>query len=61
VLPIKGLVTSPASRPVQDLMEDTEIRVTPETDQEEVARLMGPPTTSPRFPWWMGRESCSGR
>ncbi|MDH4349344.1 MAG: CBS domain-containing protein, partial [Gemmatimonadota bacterium] len=41
VLPIKGLVTSPASRPVRDLMEDTEIRVAPETDQEEVARLMG--------------------
>ena len=41
VLPIKALVTSPAGRPVQDLMEDTEIRVSPETDQEEVARLMG--------------------
>jgi magnesium transporter len=34
-------VTSPAGRAVQDLMEDTEIRVSAETDQEEVARLMG--------------------
>ena len=41
VLPIKALVTSPAGRPVQDLMEDTEIRVAADTDQEEVARLMG--------------------
>jgi magnesium transporter len=41
VLPIKALVTSPAGRAVQDLMEDTEIRVSAETDQEEVARLMG--------------------
>lgn len=41
VLPIKRLVTSPASRVVQDLMEDTEVRVTPETDQEEVARVIG--------------------
>jgi magnesium transporter len=40
VLPIKRLVTSPASRPVQELMEDTEIRVPPELDQEEVARVM---------------------
>jgi len=40
VLPIKRLVTSPANRPVQELMEDTEIRVPPELDQEEVARVM---------------------
>lgn len=40
VLPIKSLVTSRADRVVRDLMEDTEIRVTPELDQEEVARLM---------------------
>ncbi len=40
VLPIKGLVTSPVTRPVRDIMEDTEIRVAPEVDQEEVARLM---------------------
>jgi magnesium transporter len=41
VLPIKRLVTSPVSRLVADIMEDTEIRVPPEMDQEEVARLMG--------------------
>jgi magnesium transporter len=41
VLPIKALVTSPAARPVKDLMEDTEIRVSADTDQEEVARLIG--------------------
>ena len=41
VLPIKALVTSPAGKAVQDLMEDTEIRVSADTDQEEVARLMG--------------------
>ena len=40
VLPIKRLVTSPAGRAVRDLMEDTEIRVPPEMDQEEVARMM---------------------
>jgi magnesium transporter len=40
VLPIKRLVTSPPARPVDQFMEDTEIRVAPETDQEEVARLM---------------------
>ncbi len=40
VLPIKRLVTSPASRPVRDVMEDTEIRVAPDLDQEEVARVM---------------------
>jgi len=40
VLPIKRLVTSPAHRPVREVMEDTEIRVSPGLDQEEVARLM---------------------
>jgi magnesium transporter len=40
VLPIKRLVTSPVYRTVSDIMEDTEIRVAPEVDQEEVARLM---------------------
>ncbi len=40
VLPIKRLVTSPAGRPVSEFMEDTEIRVAPELDQEEVARVM---------------------
>lgn len=40
VLPIKGLVTSPVARSVRDIMEDTEIRVAPEVDQEEVARMM---------------------
>lgn len=41
VLPIKRLVTSPASRMVQDFMDDTDVRVAPETDQEEVARVIG--------------------
>ncbi len=41
VLPIKRLVTSPATRAVQEFMDDTEVRVTPETDQEEVARVIG--------------------
>ncbi len=40
VLPIKRLVTSRADRAVREVMEDTEIRVTPELDQEEVARMM---------------------
>jgi magnesium transporter len=40
VLPIKRLVTSPAGRRVSEIMEDTEIRVTPELDQEEVARVI---------------------
>jgi len=40
VLPIKLLVTSRADRPVREVMEDTEIRVPPELDQEEVARMM---------------------
>lgn len=41
VLPIKRLVTSPANRTVVEIMDDTEVRVTPETDQEEVARVIG--------------------
>jgi magnesium transporter len=41
VLPIKRLVTSPATRVVRDMMDDTEVRVAPETDQEEVARVIG--------------------
>jgi magnesium transporter len=40
VLPIKLLVTSRADRPVREVMEDTEIRVPPGLDQEEVARMM---------------------
>jgi magnesium transporter len=40
ILPIESLLTSPASRPVRDLMEDTEARVTPAVDQEEVARVL---------------------
>ena len=40
VLPLKDLVTSPPERPVRDIMESAEIRVLPEVDQEEVARLM---------------------
>jgi magnesium transporter len=40
VLPIRRLVTSPPGRLVREIMEDTEVRVAPETDQEEVARVM---------------------
>lgn len=40
VLPIRRLVTSPGDRLIRDVMEDTEIRVAPEMDQEEVARIM---------------------
>ncbi len=40
VLPIKRLVTAPEPRLVAELMDDTEIRVAPELDQEEVARMM---------------------
>jgi magnesium transporter len=40
MLPIKRLVTSPGTRLVRDIMEDTDIRVAPELDQEEVARIM---------------------
>ncbi|HWA56650.1 MAG TPA: magnesium transporter [Gemmatimonadales bacterium] len=41
VLPIKRLVTTPATRAVLEIMDDTEVRVAPETDQEEVARVIG--------------------
>ena len=40
MLPLKGLVTSPADRPVREFMEDADVRVAPEEDQEEVARLI---------------------
>lgn len=40
VLPLRDLVTSPASRPVRECMEPADISVTPDRDQEEVARLM---------------------
>ena len=40
MLPLKGLVTSPPDRPVREFMEPAEIRVGPEEDQEEVARVM---------------------
>jgi magnesium transporter len=39
-LPVTRLVTSRPTRPVQELMEDTDVRVGPEMDQEQVARLM---------------------
>jgi hypothetical protein len=29
VLPLKGLVTSPADRPVREFMEDADVRVAP--------------------------------
>ena len=40
VLPLKGLVMSPADRPVREFMENADVRVAPEEDQEEVARLI---------------------
>ncbi len=40
-LPLKGLVTSAPERPVRDILEEADITVTPDVDQEEVARLMG--------------------
>ena len=40
VLPFKDLVTSAPTRPVREFMEPSDIFVTPELDQEEVARLM---------------------
>jgi magnesium transporter len=40
VLPLKDLVTSAPNRPVRDFMEHAEVRVGPEEDQEEVARLI---------------------
>jgi magnesium transporter len=39
-LPFKDLVVSRPERPVREFMEDADIYVTPELDQEEVARLM---------------------
>jgi magnesium transporter len=39
-LPFKDLVISPPDRPVRSFMEEAEIYVTPDLDQEEVARLM---------------------
>jgi magnesium transporter len=39
-LPFKDLVISRPERPVRSFMEDAEIYVTPDLDQEEVARLM---------------------
>jgi magnesium transporter len=40
VLPFKDLVISPPERPVRSFMEEADIFVTPDLDQEEVARLM---------------------
>jgi magnesium transporter len=40
VLPFKDLVISPPDRPVRSFMEEADIYVTPDLDQEEVARLM---------------------
>lgn len=40
VLPLKDLVLSPPGRPVRDFMEPPDLRVQPDQDQEEVARLM---------------------
>ena len=40
LLPMKSLVVSPTDRPVRAIMEEPTVSVLPETDQEEVARLM---------------------
>ena len=40
MVPLKGLVTSPPTRPVREFMEDADIRVHPEEAQEHVADLM---------------------
>ncbi len=40
VLSFRSIVVSPATRPVREVMEPADLMVTPETDQEEVARLM---------------------
>jgi magnesium transporter len=40
ILPFKDLVISRPDRPVRTFMEDADIFVTPELDQEDVARLM---------------------
>ena len=58
--PIKRLVTSPASRRVPDIMEDTDVRVAPEMDQEEVARIMAATTCRP-CRWWMEAGNCWAR
>lgn len=39
-LPLKQLVTSSPGRPVREFLEEADIRVAPDLDQEEVARLM---------------------
>ena len=39
-LPLKQLVTSNPGRPVREFLEEADIRVAPDLDQEEVARLM---------------------
>lgn len=40
LLPLKDLVTSPPGRNVREFMEAADVTVTPDLDQEEVARLM---------------------
>lgn len=40
VLPLKDLVTSPPNRLVREFMDESVLRVTPDVDQEAVARLM---------------------
>ena len=39
-LPLKQLVTSAPDRPVREILEEADIRVAPDLDQEEVARVM---------------------
>ncbi len=39
-LPLKGLVTSAPARSIREFLEEADIRVSPDVDQEEVARLM---------------------
>ncbi len=40
VLPFKSVAVNPPTRPVREIMEPADIRVGPEEDQEQVARLM---------------------
>jgi magnesium transporter len=40
IVPLKDLVINPPARPVRDFMHDADLRVDPEMDQEEVARIM---------------------
>jgi magnesium transporter len=40
ILPFKDLVISKPERPIREFMADADIRVVPELDQEEVARIM---------------------